>query len=330
MSLKNKSVLVSGGAGFIGSHLVDRIVKEEPENLVVVDNFFLGDKSNLEDVKGNYPNLKIYDQDATDYERVRTIMEEEGIEVVFNLAIVPLPVSIEKPKWTYEHNVAITSTFCELLRNDFFKTLINFSSSEAYGTYISAPMEENHPLNPMTPYAASKAAADCLLLSYCRTFGIDASIIRPFNNYGPRQNDKSYAAVIPITIKRILSGEAPIIQWNGEQSRDFICVTDTVDAAIEVYNHKNTRGKVLNIASGKDTTINIVVKTIAKLLDCNKPIIYQEKRPGDVRRHIANTFLARDLIGFKPKISLEEGLRCTVEWYKNSYKNNKLSERGME
>jgi UDP-glucose 4-epimerase len=321
MSLKNKTVLVSGGAGFIGSHLVDRIVEQEPENLVVLDNFFLGVKSNLDDAKRNYPNLKIYVQDATDYEGVRRILEEECVEVVFNLAIVPLPVSLEKPKWTYEHNVAITLTYCELLRNDLFKTLINFSSSEAYGTCVYAPMDENHPLNPMTPYAASKTSADHLLLSYYRTFGIDAAIVRPFNNFGPRQNDKTYAAVIPITIKRILSGEAPVIHWDGEQSRDFIFVANTADGAIGVYNHKNTRGKVLNIASGKDTTINVVVKTIAKLLNCDKPIIYQEKRSGDVRRHIANTFLAQDLIGFIPKISFEEGMKLTVEWYRNSYKN---------
>jgi UDP-glucose 4-epimerase len=122
MSLKNKSVLVSGGAGFIGSHLVDRIVKQEPENLVV-DNYFTGRESNLEEAKRNYPNLKIYNQDVTDYERMRSIIEKEGVEVVFNLAIVPLPVSLEKPKWTYEHNITITSTYCELLRNDFFYRL---------------------------------------------------------------------------------------------------------------------------------------------------------------------------------------------------------------
>ncbi len=326
MSLKNKSVLVSGGAGFIGSHLVDRIIKDEPENLVVVDNFFLGKMSNLDDAQKNYPNLKIYDQDVTDYEKVGQIIKDEAVDVVFNLAIVPLPVSLEKPKWTYEHNVAITSTYCELLRNDLFTTLINFSSSEAYGTCIDVSMDESHPLNPMTPYAASKASADHLLLSYCRTFDVDASIIRPFNNFGPRQNDKGYAAVIPLTIKRILSGEAPVICWDGEQSRDFIYVTDTADGAIEVYNHKNTRGKVLNIASGKDTTINTIVKTIAKLLNYDKPIIYQEKRPGDVRRHIANTFLAKDLLDFKPKIPLEEGLKLTVEWYKNLYENTKKTE----
>ncbi|MDY6931339.1 MAG: GDP-mannose 4,6-dehydratase [Halobacteriota archaeon] len=320
MSLKNKSVLVSGGAGFIGSHLVDRLIEEDLENLVAVDNFFLGKESNLEGAKKNFPGLKVYNQDVTDYEKMASILEEESIDVIFNLAIVPLLVSMDKPKWTYEHNAAITSSYCELLRNDLFKTLINYSSSEAYGSCMFAPMDENHPLNPMTPYAASKAASDHLLLSYYRTFGVDASIIRPFNNFGPRQNDKSYAAVIPLTINRILSGEAPIIYWDGEQSRDFIYVTNTADAAIEVYNHKNTRGKVLNVASGKETTINTIVKTIIKLLDCDKPIIYKEKRAGDVRRHIANTFLAQDLFGFKPKVGLEEGLRHTVKWYDEKYK----------
>jgi UDP-glucose 4-epimerase len=320
MGLKNKSVLVSGGAGFIGSHLVDRLIREGPRNLVVVDNFFLGDIHNLDDARKNYPDLKVYNQDVTDYEKMVSITKKEAIEVVFNLAIVPLPVSLEKPKWTYEHNVAITLTYCELLRNNYFETLINFSSSEAYGTSVYAPMDEAHPLNPMTPYASSKASADHLLLSYYRTFGIDASIIRPFNNFGPRQNDKGYAAVIPITIKRILAGEPPIIYWDGEQSRDFIYVTNTADGAIEVYNNESTRGKVVNIASGVDTSINTVVRTIARLLNCDKPIVYQEKRPGDVRRLIADISLARDLFNFKPEIGLDEGLKITIEWYLNKYR----------
>jgi UDP-glucose 4-epimerase len=320
MGLRNKSVLVSGGAGFIGSHLVDRLIREEPRNLMVVDNFFLGDIHNLEDARKNYPDLKVYNQDVTDYEKMGSIMEKEAIEVVFNLAIVPLPVSLEKPKWAYEHNVANTLTYCELLRNNYFETLINFSSSEAYGTSVYAPMDEAHPLNPMTPYAASKASADHLLLSYYQTFGIDASIIRPFNNFGPRQNDKSYAAVIPITIKKILGGEPLVIYWDGEQSRDFIYVTNTADGAIEVYNHQSTRGKVVNIASGVDTSINTVVMTIAKLLNYDKPVVYQEKRPGDVRRHIADISLARDLFNFKPEIGLEEGLKITIEWYLNKHR----------
>ena len=318
MSLKNKSVLVTGGAGFIGSHLVDRLIKEEPDNLVVVDNFFIGKESNLRDAKEKYPNLKIYNQDASDYNKMSEIMKNEGIDVVFNLAVTPLPASLTKPRWAFEQNVDITLSICELARNDLFDTLIHFSSSEAYGTSEYAPMDEKHPLNGTTPYAASKAASDQLVFSYRKTFAIDASIIRPFNNYGPRQNEGSYAGVIPLTIKRILNNEAPVIYGDGKQTRDYLYVTDTANGAIEVYNHKSTRNKVLNIASGKEISIETLIKLIAKHLSCDKPIVYEQERPGDVRRHIANIYLAEDLIGFKPIVSFEEGLKRTIEWYVNN------------
>jgi UDP-glucose 4-epimerase len=320
MSLKNKSVLVTGGAGFIGSHLVDRVIKEEPENLVVVDNFLLGKESNLKDARENYPNLRIYNQDASDYEIMSKIMKNEGIDVVFNLAIVPLPASLTKPRWTFEENVNITLSICELARNNYFDTLVHFSSSEAYGTCEYAPMDEKHPLNGTTPYAASKAASDQLVFSYCMTFGIDASIIRPFNNYGPRQNEGSYAGVIPITIKRILNDEAPVIYGDGKQTRDYIYVSDTANATIDMYNFKSTRNKILNIGRGKEVSVETLIKIIAKYLNCEKTIVYERERPGDVRRHIANIYLAEDLIGFKPTVSFEEGLKLTVEWYKKNLK----------
>ncbi|RCV62773.1 UDP-glucose 4-epimerase [Methanophagales archaeon] len=322
MSVKNKSVLVTGGAGFIGSHLVDRLIKEEPENLVVVDNFFIGKESNLQEAREKYQNLKIYNQDASDYNQMSEIMKNEGIEVVFNLAVVPLPASLTKPRWTFEQNVNITLSICELARNSYFDTLIHFSSSEVYGTSEYAPMDEKHPLNGTTPYAASKAASDQVVLSYCRTFGIDASIIRPFNNYGPRQNEGSYAGIIPLTIKRIFSGAAPVIYGDGKQTRDYLYVTDTANATIEVYNSKKSRGKVLNIASGKEISIETLIKLIAKYLNCDKPIVYERERPGDVRRHIANIYLADDLISFKPTISFEEGLKRTMDWYRGNLKNN--------
>ena len=320
MNLKNKSVLVTGGAGFIGSHLVDRIIKEEPENLVVVDNFLLGKESNLKDARENYPNLKIYNHDASDYEIMTGIMKSEGIDVVFNLAVIPLPASLTKPRWAFEQNVNITLSICELAKDNYFDTLIHFSSSEAYGTSEYAPMDEKHPLNGTTPYAASKAASDQLVFSYCRTFGIDASIIRPFNNYGPRQNEESYAGVIPLTIKKILNDEAPVIYGDGKQTRDYLYVTDTANATINAYNSKSARNKVLNIASGKEISIETLIEFIAKYLNCDKPIVYERERPGDVRRHIANIYLAEDLIGFKPTVNLEEGLKLTVDWYKEKYK----------
>ncbi len=319
MSLKNKSVLVTGGAGFIGSHLVDALVREEPEKIIVVDNFFLGKNANLEDAQANCNYLKVYNQDATDYEKMKTIAETEGIDVIFDLAVIPLPTSLEKPEWTFRHNMDMTLTVCKLMKNDLSKTLIHFSSSEAYGTTVSGPMDENHPLNGTTPYAASKASSDLLILSYSRTFGIDASIIRPFNNYGPRQNEKSYAGVIPLTIKRIIDGETPIIFGDGKQTRDYLFVTDTANAAIKIYNKNITRNKVLNIASGSEISIQYLIELIMKNMESNKKIIYQPERIGDVKRHIANTYLAKDLIGFNPTISIEEGLKKTIEWYKKLF-----------
>jgi UDP-glucose 4-epimerase len=198
MSLKNKSILVTGGAGFIGSHLIDRLIKEDPKKIVIVDNFFLGKKANLNEAVKHYPELKVYNQDASDYIEMAKIMKNESIDVVFNLAVIPLPTSLTKPRWTFEQNINIALSTCELARNGFFNTLIHFSSSEAYGTCEYAPMDESHPLNSATPYAASKASSDQLIFSYCNTFGIDAAIIRPFNNYGPRQNEGS-REVMPVS-----------------------------------------------------------------------------------------------------------------------------------
>ena len=315
--MKNKSVLVTGGAGFIGSHLVDRLIEEKPANLVIVDNFFLGKQRNLKHAKDNFP-IKVYNQDATDYDAMKKIIENESIDVVFNLAVIPLLSSHVNPVDDWNVNVNITLVLCELIRKIQFSTLIHFSSSEAYGSAKKIIMDEEHPLNPTTPYAASKAAADHLITSYCETFGIDASVVRPFNNYGPRQNEGSYAGVIPITIKRIMNGMPPIIYGDGEQTRDYIYVTDTADAAIDVYNNKNTRSKIINIATGQEITIKKIITTIAEIMEFNEPIIYEEARLADVRRHRGDISLAEKLIGFKTKVSFEDGIRQTVEWYKEN------------
>jgi UDP-glucose 4-epimerase len=317
MKLKNKSVLVTGGAGFIGSHLVDALTEEQPDTLVVVDNLFLGKDENLKAAGLRYPELQVYHEDASDLLKMKEIMEVHGTEVVFNLAVIPLLASLDKPCWTFKKNIDISINMCELALNDSFKTLIHFSSSEVYGTSIYAPMDENHPLNGTTTYAASKAASDLLVMSYYRSFGIDTSIIRPFNNYGPRQNERSYAGVIPITITRIMNGEKPIIHGDGRQTRDYLYVTDTADAAIKIYNSNKTRGKILNIASGKEIAIEYLVKIIAQYLHYDKEIQYDLERPADVRRHIANIYLAEDLIGFKQKITFEEGIGKTIDWYKS-------------
>ena len=320
VSLKGKNVLVTGGAGFIGSHLADSLINEKPGKIVVLDNMILGKMSNLVSARKKFPKnkLKIQKKDALKYNTVKSILKKEDIEVVFNLAVLPLKVSLVKPRWSFTHNVDITVNLCELLRLDYYKTLIHCSSSEAYGTSEYAPMDESHPLKPTTPYAASKAACDNLVYSYYKTFGVDMSIVRPFNNYGPRQNEGTYAGVVPITIKRILSGKTPVIYGDGLQTRDFVYVTDTADAIIKVYKSKKTRGMLLNIGSGVETSIKDLVTIIAEKMGWRGKILYRKERAGDVRRHISNCFLIRDLLGFYPKVELDEGMVNTINYYKNN------------
>ena len=306
MNLKGKSVLVTGGAGFVGSHLVERIIKDDPGNLVVVDNFYLGKKENLKS------DVNVYNTDASSENMMDYIIRKENIEVVFDLAVIPLPVSLIDPMFCFNKNIDITMNMCELLRKKLYKTLIHFSSSEVYGTAVYAPMDESHPLNAMTPYASSKAASDLLVLSYYRTFGIDVSIIRPFNIYGPRQNDGSYAGVIPLTMKNIISGKSPIIEGDGKQTRDFTYVTDVVDAAIKIYESSATRGMVLNIASGKELSIKEIIDTLNKE---NLPLVKRNRRVGDVDKHLADITLAKTLIGYSPKVDYKDGLKRTRLWY---------------
>ncbi|MBE2182006.1 MAG: NAD-dependent epimerase/dehydratase family protein [Anaerolineae bacterium] len=318
MSLAGKSVLVTGGAGFIGSHLVDRIIQDAPANLVVVDNFFLGSESNLIEARRAFPALKVYRLDASDLAMMDQLVADEQIEVVFNLAVIPLPTSLLHPVWTINTNIGIALTFCEIARRGRIKTLVQCSSSEAYGTAMYIPMDEKHPLIPTTPYAASKSAGDEILLSYAETFGIDAVIVRPFNNFGPRQNWGSYAGIIPIVIQKIASGEPVEIYGDGEQTRDYIFVRDTVDAIVRVYEQESTRGKAINIATGCEISINKLVADILRNAGAaDHPVIHAAERPGDVRRHCGDVGLAQQLIGFQPSPINDEKLRETIQWYVN-------------
>ena len=314
--LTGKSVMVTGGAGFIGSHLVDRIIREAPANLVVVDNLFLGKMENLDQAQQSFPALKFYSQDVSDYGAIKQLMADEDVEVVFNLAVVPLPTSLERPRWTMDTNVAMTTVVCELLREGYYQDLIQFSSSEAYGSAQYVPMDEKHPLMPSTPYAASKIACDYAVLSYWKTFGSRAAILRPFNNFGPRQNEGAYAGIIPIVIQRALQGLPIAIYGDGEQTRDFVFVRRVADAAVQAYEEPATRGRVMNVASGQEITINRLVREILAILDTDVPIVYEAPRPGDVRRHRSAIGLAQELIDFQPTLGPMEGLEETVDWYR--------------
>lgn len=317
MNLNNKSILITGGAGFIGSHLVDRLIKENPANLVIVDNFYLGKEANLQDAKNNFPSLKVVNMDASNQQDMEHLVKKEDVEIIFNLAVIPLPMSLVDPCWVYRHNVDITLCACELARKGYYKTLIHCSSSEVYGSCEYAPMDEKHPLAPTTSYSASKAATDHLVLSYYKSFGIDTAIVRPFNNYGPRQNSRIYAGVIPLTISRILSGKTPIIYGSGEQTRDYTYVADTVEAIVKMYSCPETRGRVVNIASGQEIKIKELIRLVAEYMGYNKPLSYEKTRAGDLKRLVGDITLAKRLLNFIPAVSFDKGLKSTVEWFKN-------------
>ncbi len=316
MKLKGKHVLVTGGAGFIGSHLVDRLVREGPAGLVVVDNFFLGREENLNQARKDFPRLKVYRLDASNLAAMRQLVDLEKTEVVFDLATIPLPTSLDFPVWTIETNLSIATTFCELARWRCIETLVHCSSSEAYGSAQYVPMDEDHPLRPRTPYAGSKAAADQIVFSYWRAFEIDTLVVRPFNTFGPRQNPGTYAGVIPIVIQKVRKGEPVNIFGDGEQTRDFIFVRDVADAFIRIYEEKQTRGKVINVATGNETSVNDLVAKLLNVMGVmNYPVVHTDPRPGDVRRHRGDISLAQDLVGLNPSVLTDENLKETVEWY---------------
>jgi UDP-glucose 4-epimerase len=320
VKLTGKSVLVTGGAGFIGSHLVDRIIQEEPSNLVVVDNFFLGREENLKEAHKALPTLRVHRLDASNLPAMQQVMQSEKIEVVFNLAVIPLPTSLHYPSWTTETNIEIATTFCELARTGCIQTLIHCSSSEAYGSALHASMNEDHPLVPSTPYAASKAAGDQIVLAYCQTFGIDAVIARPFNNFGPRQNPGTYAGVIPIVISRVKRGETIEIFGDGLQTRDYIFVRYTAEAMVRICASQATRGRVINIATGHEITINDLVSRLVRVMGApDHPVVHVDPRPGDVRRHCGDVRQLKALTGFEPQAISDADLNQTVEWYSRSF-----------
>jgi UDP-glucose 4-epimerase len=309
--------LVTGGAGFIGSHLVDRLLEGGADRVVVVDDYFLGSDANLEQARAAADGrLVVYRDDARDARLMAEVLRREECTVVYDLATRALLYSFLNPATAFDVNTDIAATLGDLLRAGAYEKLVHVSSSEVYGTARVAPMDEDHPLLPETSYAAGKAGADLLLASYVRMFDLDITTVRPFNNYGPRQNRKGLAALIPLTVDRLRLGQRPVVQGDGLQTRDFLYVEDTARLLVEAGTATLPRGTVMNVASGVETSVLDIVTTLCRICGVEPDLDHQPARAADVRRHWADTTRARAALpGAGELVPLEEGLRRTVEWY---------------
>lgn len=312
-NIAGEVILVTGGAGFIGSHLVDRLLAEGAAEIVVIDNLFLGSEDNLTEAAAS-GKVTFYRDDAEFMTSLDYIFSRHAISVVFNCATKALNYSFLNPANAFGTNVTVALNLLELQRRGAFRTLCHFSTSEVYGSAVYEPMDELHPRNPTTTYAAGKAAADMAVESYVRMFGLDSVIVRPFNNYGPRQNHKGMmAGVIPITAWRILHGGKPELHGEGTQSRDFIYVHDTVDAVVKLFGVLPA-GEAVNISTDNQITIANLIERICSQMGYGGEIVRKQARQADVISHSASNLKVRSLIDYS-LTDFDTGLKATLDWF---------------
>ena len=314
MRIKDKKILITGGAGFIGSHLVDALSKDN--HIMVIDNFSSGKRENLSQHLQNQ-KVEIIEGDIRD--KTLLVNVTKNIDILYHLAVQCLRVSIRNPEINHEVNATGTLNLCMASQKNNIKRFIYISSSEVYGTAKDVPMSEDHPLEPTTVYGASKLAGELYTLAYYRTYGLQSMIIRPFNTYGPRAHFEGlYGEVIPKFILRVLSDMPPLIFGDGTQTRDFTYISDTVKGIIMASECDAIIGQTVNIARGQEISINelaaIIMRTLGK--ESLKPR-YEQKRPGDVMRHYADVSKAERQFGFKPEIDIEKGIRLYANWFKS-------------
>ena len=313
---KNKRVLVTGADGFMGSHLTERLVNEGARvSIYIRGNSVTGTVlytlKNLAPLEKTFEDIitgNIASQDAVE------LIRRNKPETIFHLAAdAYVPNSFEHPREVIESNFWGTLNVLEAVRTmPKTKRVVCTSSSEIYGTAQYAPINEDHPLNPSSPYAASKVAADRLAYSYFNTYRLPVAIIRPFNTYGPRHTYD----VIPKFIRLALEGKPLTIHGDGSQSRDFTYVHDMVDAFLTMGHHPKALGRAVNFGTGKDVSIKKTAEMIKKISNSSSKITYIPRRTSEVNRLIAGTALAKKLFGWKPRYDLQKGLEDNIAWSK--------------
>jgi len=314
MNLVGKKILVTGGAGFIGSHLVDALVVNN--KVTVVDNLSSGDLDNIRPHLENN-TFNFVQSDIIDLGQMRRLIHDS--DIVFHLAVQGLRLSLSDPYVVHEVNATGTLNLCQAALEANVERFINVSSSEVYGTAETVPMTENHPLIPTTPYGASKLAGEAYARSYYLSFGLPVVTVRPFNTYGPREHlEGVYGEVIPRFVLRVMNDLPPVVFGDGNQTRDFTNVSDIVRGIIAACECEDLIGETVNIATGREVSINKIARLILKILgrDIEIEPVHIAPRPGDVRRHCADISKAHRILDFQPEIEIEEGIQHYISWFK--------------
>ncbi len=316
MNIQNKAVLVTGADGFIGSHLVEKLLKEgcKVKALSYYNSFnFWGW---LEQIPA-HPNLAVVSGDIRDPHFCKEITK--GIDVVFHLAaLIAIPYSYAAPDSYVDTNVKGTLNICQAAKENGVQRVIHTSTSEVYGTALYVPIDEKHPLQPQSPYSASKIGADAMAMSFFLSFELPVVTARPFNTYGPRQSAR---AIIPTIISQIASGKKEIQVGDIKPTRDFNYVEDTCDGFIALAKCDEAIGKTVNIASNFEVTVEDTFLLIKKLMNSDVQFIQDPARirpkGSEVFRLWGDNTVIKNLTGFNPKFTLESGLQMTIEWFKN-------------
>lgn len=308
--------LVTGGAGFIGSHIVERLVAEQYQ-VRVVDNLCTGNLENLSHVSSA---IEFFQCDINDTDTLEEAMN--GVQVVFHqAALASVPLSVEKPHEVNQACVNGTLNLLNVAKNQGVKKLVYAASSSCYGNNPYAAKRETDTLMTLSPYAAAKLAGEFYCQSFFHSFGLETVGIRYFNVFGPRQDpDSPYSAVIPLFITWMLNGVSPTVYGDGLQSRDFTFVQNVVDANLLAATTDGIGGRVFNAANGKSVDLLTLIQLLNKYLGTQIDPVHREPRVGDVRESLADINSAMKELGYEPRVGFEDGLKRSIDYYRNLVK----------
>ncbi len=309
--MSEKKYLVTGGAGFIGSHIVDELLKKG-EEVIVVDNFITGKKENL---SGVINDIELVEGDIRDKELMNKLCGECKI-IIHQAALRSVPRSVDDPMSTNDYNITGTLNLLMAASESGVKRLVYASSSSIYGDTAQLPKKEDQVPLPISPYAVSKLTGEHYCRAFSRTFGLETVSLRYFNVFGPRQNPESkYAAVVPIFAKQALEGNPLTVHGDGKQSRDFTYVKNVAAANLLAAEAEGVSGESFNIACGNRYSVLDIASEILKNTGADVSMQYEPRRKGDVEHTQADISKAADMLGYKPEVDFHEGMKITVEAY---------------